>query len=452
MLVRLMGGEIAVSSAPDKGTLFTVRIPFEVVTQVETVTQAARSVDPTIQGLHCRIVGGDTQLATDLSKLLSYGGAIVQHSSNLAHAVADGAGRDHSVCILLPEERIPDAAQLEALAVTDLEAARRLVLLGRGRRKMPRINAAGHMIIDLDVLSRASLFRTVAIAGGRVSPGDQASGKGATRSSEAVPAAGVAVPQSRRILVAEDNETNREVLARQLRLLGLAAEIANDGWQALRRWRAEEFDLVLTDLRMPEMDGFALTAAIRAEESAERHTGIIALTANALPEEEARCRAAGMDDYLSKPVRLQRLKAIVEKWLPKPSRAQPSDPINVTTLSVGAPVDLDVLKALIGEDPEGIRAVLNSFRRRSEQLQRDLHAAMRSDSALAVAELAHKLKSGARSIGASQLGELCAQLEEAAMQGDTELLKELMSQFDAQLEAVRLFLNAAVAGEDIRKP
>jgi PAS domain S-box-containing protein len=438
MLVRLMGGEVAVSSVPQQGTRFTVRIPFEVV------TQAAASVDRAVQGLHCRIVGGDTQLATDLSRSLSYGGAIVKRSLSLEQAVMEGAGRDHPVWILLPEERVPDAAQLQALALTDMESARWLVLLGRGRRRKPRINAAGHVIIDLDVLSRASLFRTVAIAGGRASLEDQPIGKEAARPSEAVPAGGIAAPLSRRILVAEDNDTNREVLTRQLRLLGFAAEIANDGWQALQRWRAEEFDLVLTDLRMPEMDGFALTAAIRAEESAARHTGIIALTANALPHEEARCRAAGMDDYLAKPVRLQRLKAIVKKWLPKQSPSQPSESVKPTPLSVGPPVDLAVLKALIGEDPEGLRAVLESFSRLSEQLQKELHVAIRSASVLAVVEISHKLKSGARSIGASQLGDLCAMLEEAGLHGRTELLAELQMRFDTQLEAVRLFLGSAV--------
>jgi CheY-like chemotaxis protein len=322
------------------------------------------------------------------------------------------------------------------------------VLLRRGRRRQPRLDTAGHVNIDLDVLSRTALFRTVAIAAGRMSPVDQAAKQ--TASPAVALAAGEApAPLSGPILVAEDNDTNREVITRQLRLLGIAAEIAIDGRQALQRWRSGEFELVLTDLRMPEMDGFALAATIRAEESPKRHTVIIALTANALPEEEARCRAAGMDDYLAKPVRLQRLKAVMKKWLPPESTSQPAESDSRTASSAGAPVDLAVLRSLIGEDPAGVRAVLHSFLHISAQLQQELHEAIRSGSAPAALEIAHKLKSNARSIGASHLGELCATIEEVARQGRAELLAELAPQFDAQLETVRLFLNSALAGEGI---
>lgn len=118
--------------------------------------------------------------------------------------------------------------------------------------------------------------------------------------------------KGRLILVAEDNEFNQTVIVQQLRLLGFAADIASDGREALQKWRSGDFGLVLTDLHMPEMDGYALAAAIRAEEGVGRHTPIIALTANALHHEEARCLAGGMDAYLTKPARLSRLKETLE--------------------------------------------------------------------------------------------------------------------------------------------
>jgi CheY-like chemotaxis protein len=120
-----------------------------------------------------------------------------------------------------------------------------------------------------------------------------------------------------RILLAEDNETNRDVLSEQLRILGFDAEVAEDGEQALEKWRTGRFALLLTDCHMPNMDGFALTSAIRAEEPALTRRPIIAVTGNAMQGEAQRCLTAGMDDYLSKPLTMQVLGAMLAKWLPK---------------------------------------------------------------------------------------------------------------------------------------
>lgn len=124
--------------------------------------------------------------------------------------------------------------------------------------------------------------------------------------------------------MAEDNETNQKVIVQQLALLGFAADVASDGEQALARWQSGNYALLLSDLHMPKMDGYELTAAIRgAERAAEaenpggaRRIPIIALTANALRGEAVRCLDAGMDDYQSKPTPLAELKAMLEKWLP----------------------------------------------------------------------------------------------------------------------------------------
>ena len=121
-----------------------------------------------------------------------------------------------------------------------------------------------------------------------------------------------------RVLVVDDHPVNLKVTLRQLASLGIGADTADDGVQGLQRWRDGRYALVLADLHMPHMDGFELTARIRAEE-AERglaHTPIVAVTANVLQGEDERCRAAGMDGYLPKPVVLDQLRAVVERWLP----------------------------------------------------------------------------------------------------------------------------------------
>jgi len=133
------------------------------------------------------------------------------------------------------------------------------------------------------------------------------------------PSREVAAASDRLILLAEDNETNREVMQEQLRLLGYACEMAQDGAIALAMWHAnpKRYALLLTDCHMPHLDGFGLTAAIRAAEPPGTRLPIIAITANAMQGEAQRCREGGMDDYLSKPLRMNELAPMLEQWLPR---------------------------------------------------------------------------------------------------------------------------------------
>ena len=123
--------------------------------------------------------------------------------------------------------------------------------------------------------------------------------------------------QRGKILLVEDNEINRTVIAMQLTSLGCDVEMAVNGADGLRKWTASDCDLVLTDCHMPEMDGFAMTGEIRKiEESQNRpRKPIVAITANAMEGEEENCLAHGMDDYLSKPVKLAELSKTLDKWL-----------------------------------------------------------------------------------------------------------------------------------------
>jgi CheY-like chemotaxis protein len=120
-----------------------------------------------------------------------------------------------------------------------------------------------------------------------------------------------------RILVAEDNPTNRLVAVRLLESLGYVVETVETGQQAVEALRQRRYALVLMDCHMPELDGFAATAAIRQHEAAEgrgRQTPIVALTADALAGDVRKSRSVGMDDHLTKPVTLERLAAVVERW------------------------------------------------------------------------------------------------------------------------------------------
>jgi CheY-like chemotaxis protein len=119
-----------------------------------------------------------------------------------------------------------------------------------------------------------------------------------------------------RVLVAEDNPINQEVAKHQLRRLGYCAELVASGAEALDALAHGPFQLVLMDCMMPELDGFAATAELRRrEDGTGTHTIVVAMTANAMEGDREKCLAAGMDDYLGKPVQLQELKAVLDHWL-----------------------------------------------------------------------------------------------------------------------------------------
>ena len=141
-----------------------------------------------------------------------------------------------------------------------------------------------------------------------------------------VPASTLRTITSRpRVLVAEDNPVNQRVAVRMLERLGLGADVAADGREAVQSFGRQPYAAILMDCQMPELDGFEATARIRAREGTSRHTPIIAMTASAMRGDRERCLAAGMDDYVSKPITIDGLRAVLERWLPLDSDAPPNE-------------------------------------------------------------------------------------------------------------------------------
>ena len=250
------------------------------------------------------------------------------------------------------------------------------------------------------------------------------------------------------LLVAEDNEINQHVITAQLKLLGFKAEVVGNGRDALVQWRTGRFALLLTDLQMPEMDGYDLTAIVRSEEGARARTPIVALTANALKEESNRCKAAGMDDYLTKPVPLATLEAMLLRWLkapraaaPVPAPQSPSQPRHAGAM----PADPAVLASLVGDDPAVLREFFLDFARVASEAEAALVSALQGGRLRDAASVAHRLRASALAVGALELGEQCAGIEAAAGAANDVALHAAIPFIRAEVAKVRDWIQAHCA-------
>ncbi|MBK6973086.1 MAG: PAS domain S-box protein [Sterolibacteriaceae bacterium] len=455
-LAHLMGGAIEVHSTPGVGSSFSVAFEFE---GAQGTPAAVPQFD--LAKLAVVVFAPGENLREILVRYLEHSGAQVlaaqQPDDAVKHAsaamrtgipwvvvVAD-VGRDTAFAAAL-RNRFSDAPEL---------AGTRFVMIERGRRHTARLQGPDCVSLDANAMGRRALQQAVAVAAGRASPEPREDQAKRLLPASRLPSIDEAEAAGRLILAAEDNKTNQKVIERQLHLLGYAVQIAGDGQEALLMWQRRRYGLVLTDCHMPNMDGFELTAALRREQDGSGvRTPIIAITANALKGEDQRCLAAGMDDYLSKPVQLVALRDTVARWLPagQASRplaeatepAEPSAAAQAQPQPLAAAVNPDALKEIVGDDPAVVAEFLSDFVITAGEAVAELQAAYAKRGGHEVGAVAHKLKSSARTVGADALADLCLELEQAGKTEDWTVIDTSMSMLAPCFEAVERFIGTFV--------
>jgi PAS domain S-box-containing protein len=251
------------------------------------------------------------------------------------------------------------------------------------------------------------------------------------------------------ILLVDDHVTNRMVLARQLNVLGYAVETAENGAQALELWRLARYGMVIADCNMPLMDGYELARRIREIEAEQgmKRTPIVACTANALRGEAAICLAAGMDDYLAKPVRLIELQAKVSRWLPIPEApaaqsAFPAIPLGAGAGVPSAPVDRSALAVISGGDAETEKGILRDFKRINDVDAAALERAIEDTDLREVSRASHRMKGVSWTIGAVGLAQACERLERASRAKDWPTIQSGMAAFHREMEHLNAYFDA----------
>jgi CheY-like chemotaxis protein/HPt (histidine-containing phosphotransfer) domain-containing protein len=268
-------------------------------------------------------------------------------------------------------------------------------------------------------------------------------GSAAASSAEVPPESVLQGPSRGRILVVEDNEVNQLVARATVTKFGYAVDVVSDGEKALAATARVRYAAVLMDCHMPVMDGFEATRIIRSRDGKHLRLPIIAMTAGALDGDRERCLAAGMDDYLSKPVDAAELEAVLTRWVP--DRAP-----QLLAVTGGRPPALDSDRLAILRDlgPEGglglLPAAAEAFRRDLPARLDVLRESVHNGAGATLVQAAHALKGAAANIGATGAAALCGELEEMGRSGKHDDGPQLVSRLEAELVQVNFDLDLAL--------
>ena len=443
-LTSLMYGDIQVQSELDKGTEFSVQIPMRRSEEVQYLDKELLS------DIQLVLFSKDWHNHEHLEAYISYAGAdyhTYQTIDQLWH-------RADAQTLLPPQMKavwLLDATY-EQISQTDLEALIKhdklqqvqfvviTNLVELTEQSNPRL-----MYIHSSPICRSHLLDAILMAAGR-KPRTIGTAQPSENSIKTAPAIETARQQQQLILLAEDNLMNQKVILDQLNALGYAAEVADDGAMALEMWRQYRYPLVLTDLHMPNMSGYDLTEAIRKEalqvDDDIHFTRIIAITANALKGEEQKCLSLGMDSYITKPIELNVLESILNRWLPLAHQVNTNMVSQQRAVEAEhqAPICFTTIANYLGNDSSKHEEHLNFFVQQAAELLQQLDQVKAQHDRSALRYQTHQLKSMAKSVGAIALAHCATKLEEASEEKDWSVIQEYYQQLHERFHEVKSYV------------
>ena len=449
-LVELMGGEIGVKSEWNKGSMFWLKLAFgkQAAAQAANPPSAITSLAG-VRVLVAKKAGTGCQI---LLGQLSHLRMLVAHAASGGEAMLwlrqeAAAGHPYQLVVLdMDLAEMDGLALVLAIKAEALIASTRLIVLASlgHRLSTATMQESGISACLVKPLRQSRLFDSLvdvmSLSGaGTVLPlsGDLLD------VSRVSPLAGA---KSARILLAEDNMVNQRLAVKQLKKLGYSADAVADGSEVLNAVEQIHYDIIFMDCQMPEMDGYEVTRRIREKEKDhlrphEAPAYIIALTANVLHGDREKCLAAGMNDYLTKPLHLSDLEGVLQRALlkvhPAP-RPHPERP--------GAELDPAVLAGLRElrepNQPDPLKELAELFLRDARSRLQRMETAIAQKDAASLAATAHTLKGSASNLGARHLASFCMGLEKQAKTGDLAEAAAILLEIKREFQAVEQTLLA----------
>ncbi len=437
-LIEMMGGEIGVISAPSAGSIFWFTLTCarsNLAPEISDESTIARQLAQTIHGQHLLIAGNWDHSRHAIAAAAEHYGAIVTTTTTSADAInlllaAAVVGKPFQTLITdlsfpdsrnttLPEQigHYPELAKLRIITTIAFNE------YDRASKLQQQSIIAGYTFKPAKPLSLLGkcIEPAAQIVPAHTSFGDITDPK--PPQPQILPQQ---VSSALRILVAEDNKVNQKVALNQLKNLGYAADLACDGEEVLAKIAVQDYDVILMDCHMPRLDGYAATKEIRIREGNLRHTAIVALTASAMKEDRELAMLAGMDDFLSKPVRKDELSAKIAHWTQ--AQWQSPDPIELplnadnqipaellpqgeAAAPLPASVDLDYLRQLSEGDLEFERQILQVFVESTQAHLQSIQIALANRDLATIEHLLHTIETASANVGAVAIQQLTSQLD-----------------------------------------
>jgi PAS domain S-box-containing protein len=426
-LIELMGGRIEVESEEGRGSTFRISLP---VTAAEVPTKIPFEEGlPHLAGKRILIVDDNAtnrEIVTRHAR--SWGMEPVAVELPVAALELIEQGEPFDIAVL--DMMMPD---MDGLALAGEIRQRRseselplLLLTSLGR--LPQLQAGGVFSAQLAKPLKASqLYNTLLqlLTGAGVEEVEPVTDGKRTRSAL-------------RILLAEDNAMNQKVALRLLERLGYGADVANNGREAIEALERQPYDVVLMDVQMPELDGLNATRQICERWPEETRPHIVAMTANALPEDREACFAAGMNDDVAKPIRAEELAAALKRVRPLAGgNGHSEEPVEYVSLDDGA---LKNLRDLGGD--EFLGEVIEAFLADAPELLATLRRSLDDANTEELRRAAHTLKSNGATLGAEGFADSCRTLEQLAKAGDLDEAPELVDRIEQQYRPLEEALSA----------